>query len=324
MGEIELKDRCVMVTGAGGTIGEQLAQVVAERKPSWLVLLNHNELALYTIDRDIRKAHPELLVTALLTDITNEPHIARIADVVKPDIIFHAAAVKHVPLAESNPCQAVLTNIMGTRNLIQAWPGARFVQISTDKAVYPSSVMGATKRAAELLCQIHSEVHCTVVRFGNIVGSSGSVIPLFKKQIADGGPVTVTHEDVERSFMTVEAAIELVMVAPTLKANANTVFALEMGKPVRIHDLAVELIGDADVKIQLVGLRVGEKLQEDMFYSWEKPEATEHPGILFGTMREANAELILEVLRDLEKAAKKRSTNRALALLKELIPEFER
>ena len=290
-----VRGRRVLVTGAGGTIGSELARQVAALDPALLVLLDNGEYALWQIDLELAESHPALHRQARIADIRDAARLQAICDEVRPELVFHAAALKHVPLSEANLEEAVLTNAIGTRTVSElcrdAGVGA-MVMISTDKAVNPTSVMGATKRLAEIVCQSlqGSGTQFVLVRFGNVFGSAGSVIPRFSEQIARGGPVTVTHPDVIRYFMTIPEAAQLVIQAGSM-ARGGDVFVLDMGKPIRIVDLArrmIQLSGrsvrsdehpDGDVEIVYTGLRPAEKLFEELLIG-KDVTGTEHPMIL--------------------------------------------
>ena len=281
-----INGRRVVVTGAGGSIGSELCRQIARRQPSELILLDFSEYSLYAIDMEMRTKFPEVSRVAALVDIRDANSLDCIFRKHRPELVFHAAALKHVPLVESNPIQGVLTNVFGTRNVAEAarHNGAvAFIQISTDKAVEPTNVMGATKRFAEFYIQAldvaassQESVNFTTlfktVRFGNVIGSSGSVVPLFQQQIDQGGPVTVTHSDVTRYFMTIGEASELVLHALAegmqSQRHSGEIFVLDMGSPVRIYDIAKQMIRLSereDVRIEIIGLRSGEKLYEDLF-----------------------------------------------------------
>ncbi len=270
----QLNDKCVLITGAGGSIGSEIAHQVAAYSPSTLVLLDFAESALFEIDRHIREEHPEINVVPCLTDVRDAERVMSVFERHSPQKVFHAAAYKHVPLMEQHPTDAVRTNVIGTRNVVDAAVKhgvAKFVMISTDKAVRPTSIMGATKRVCELVVARSNSngTRFAAVRFGNVLGSNGSVIPIFEKQIARGGPVRVTDSKMTRYFMTIPEAVELVLQASTL-AKSNDVFVLDMGTPVKIMDLArnmIELSGmvvDEDIKIEIMGARPGEKTHEEL------------------------------------------------------------
>ncbi len=270
----QIQGKCVLITGAGGSIGSEIARQVAAYNPTKLVLVDFAESALFEIDRELREAHPVLDLCPCLVDVRHADDVNRIFQSEQPNQVFHAAAYKHVPLMEQHPTDAVRTNVFGTSNVVQAAVDHgvnRFVMISTDKAVRPGNIMGATKRLCELVVarQRQNGTQFASVRFGNVLGSSGSVIPIFEKQIAKGGPVRVTDPEMTRFFMTIPEAVELVLQASALAAD-NDVFVLDMGTPVKIMDLArnmIELSGmvvDGDIKIEITGARPGEKTHEEL------------------------------------------------------------
>ncbi len=322
----------VLVTGAGGTIGAELARQVAAAGPARLVLLNHSEAALYAVDAEIGAAYPDVPRAALLADVRDDG-LAHILEGQAPELVFHAAGVKHVPLSEANPEAAVLTNVLGTRNLVRACQAVgvkTMVLISTDKAVAPISVMGASKRLAEMVCQAASgpawSTRFVAVRFGNVLGSAGSVVPLFARQIAAGGPVTVTHPEVRRYFMTTAEAVALVLRVAALEAAPDSIFALDMGAPVRIQDLArrmIERAGGDDIEIRFTGLRPGEKLDESLFNAWEHPAPSGTPGVRVGTLRAIDREALARGLTRLEQAALARHSKATLRNLASLVPEAD-
>jgi FlaA1/EpsC-like NDP-sugar epimerase len=297
----DLVDQVVLVSGAGGSIGSELARQILPQKPRQLLLLDHSEFGLYAIHQEleavckVRGLHVELV--PLLGSVSNLERLAAICQAFCPATVYHAAAYKHVPMVEDNPGEGVRNNVFGTLNMAQAAAASgahRFVLISTDKAVRPTNVMGATKRMAELVLQAldreHAKTSFSMVRFGNVLGSSGSVVPLFRKQLAAGGPLTVTHADVTRYFMTIPEAAQLVLQAGAM-GQGGDVFVLDMGQPVRILDLArrmVELSGlsvrdaenpSGDIAISVTGLRPGEKLYEELLIG-DNPEPTGHPRIM--------------------------------------------
>lgn len=296
----ELTGQVVLVSGAGGSIGSELARQIVACQPRQLLLLDHSEFGLYSIHQELLTLCvnlPEVELVPLLGSVAHPVRLKTICQQYRPDTVFHAAAYKHVPMVEENPGEGVLNNVFGTLNMAQAADesGARrFVLVSTDKAVRPTNVMGATKRLAEMVLQAYAErsgTTCfTMVRFGNVLGSSGSVVPLFRQQIAAGGPVTVTHPEVTRYFMTIPEAAQLVMQAGAM-AIGGDVFVLDMGEPVKIMDLArrmVQLSGltvrdanqpDGDIAIEISGLRPGEKLYEELLIG-DNPEPTPHPRIM--------------------------------------------
>lgn len=344
-----IEGRRVLITGSGGSIGSELARQVAETKPARLILLDHGEYNLYCIDREIAEHTPTLSRRAVLGDIRDQMFLDQIFGTEEPELVFHAAALKHVPLAESNPCEAVLTNVIGTRHVAdasQAFGATAMVQISTDKAVNPSSIMGATKRLAESYCQAldrqdsGAKAHYVTVRFGNVLGSAGSVVPLFQRQLAQGGPLTVTHPDVARYFMTVREAVELVLQASTLAIHSNGVanessgaksgqlYVLDMGEPILIQHLARQIIRlsglrpDVDVAIEYVGLRAGEKLSEELFHEHETLVPTGHEAIRLANARSIELSLLAQRLTELAGHAEARRIQPTLAILRELVPEY--
>jgi len=282
-----IRGRRILVTGAGGSIGSEIARQMVQFGCGHLTLLDHSEFQLFEIDRELGGVKTAMTRRAVLANVRDEARIREIFDQERPDIVFHAAALKHVALVENNPAEGVLTNVQGTWNVIRAATEARaaqFVLISTDKAVDPSNVMGATKRIAETLLELvpESGTRLSAVRFGNVLGSAGSVVPIFRDQIARGGPVTVTHPDVNRYFMTIPEAVQLVLHSTAVKAarpdEGPSKFLLEMGEPVRIADLArqmIELSGktpDVDIKIEFTGLKQGEKIAEILSDDGEDPQ----------------------------------------------------
>lgn len=283
-----ISGKVVLVTGGGGSIGSELCRQVAKLQPSTLVIFDRAENYLYDIEGELRRHFPDLNLQPLVASINDRQGTDLLLKQLRPDLIFHAAAYKHVPLMERCPIEAAYNNILGTRNLVKAALAARverFVMISTDKAVNPTSVMGVSKRIAEKYVQACNNCHNTrfiITRFGNVLGSAGSVIPLFKKQVADGGPVTVTHPAIERFFMTIPESVQLVLQASHM-GQGGDIFVLDMGTPVKIMDLAEKLIILAgktpglDIEITCTGLRPGEKLFEELFNNDEQPQPTDHP-----------------------------------------------
>jgi len=343
-----IQGRRVIVTGAGGTIGSELARQVAALGPELLVLLDNGEYALWQIDMELAENHPQIQRRAIIADIRDEARIRGIFDMLRLELVFHAAALKHVPMVEANPLEGLLTNVAGTRHVADAAraTGARaMVLISTDKAVNPTSVMGASKRMAEMYCQAldiaarnaGSGMRCVTVRFGNVLGSTGSVVPLFQRQLERGGPLTVTHPDMQRYFMTVREAVGLVLQASVLGAgNAalpaaqdGGIFVLDMGKPVKIVDLARQMIRlaglrpDLDVEIRFTSLRPGEKLYEELFHGKEPPVATGYAGLLMANPRTADPAIVGRSIEEIAAACRGGQSRLALMLLGRLVPEFE-
>ncbi len=328
-----LAGKNVLVTGAGGSIGSELCRQIARYRPASLILFERYENNLYAIDLELRQSFPELSLLPVLGDVTLPDRVAEVFRETSPDLVFHAAAHKHVPLMERNPGEAVRNNVFGARTVAESalLSGVqRFVLISTDKAVNPVSVMGATKRVAELLIQRmngQGATKFTVVRFGNVLGSNGSVVPLFAEQIRKGGPVTVTHPDIKRYFMTIPEAVQLVLQASVLGVGGD-VFVLDMGEQIRVADLArnmivlAGLVPDKDVRIVYTGLRPGEKLFEELFDRSECVEPTCHPKIKRAVWR---GSLPLEwdrALKELEASLHCQDPKRMLDALKALVPSY--
>ena len=285
--------KTILVTGGGGSIGSEICRQVAEHNPKRLVIVDIYENTTYDIQNELKNRFPDLDLVVLIASVRNTKRMDMIFEKFRPDIVYHAAAHKHVPLMEDSPNEAVKNNVLGTWKVVQAadrWKTKRFVMISTDKAVNPTNIMGATKRICEMIVQTYnnrSQTEFVSVRFGNVLGSNGSVIPLFKKQIAQGGPVTVTHPDIIRYFMTIPEAVSLVLQAGVY-AKGGEIFVLEMGEPVKIVDLARNLIllsghkPDEDIPIVFTGLRPGEKLYEEMLMEEEGLRDTENKLIHIG------------------------------------------
>jgi FlaA1/EpsC-like NDP-sugar epimerase len=283
-----IEGKCVLVTGAGGSIGAELCRQIARYAPSRLVLFELSEYALYTVEQEFRDRMPEVPIATLIGDAKSAPRVREVFERFRPQVVFHAAAYKHVPLMEGeNAFQAVANNVVSTvvvARAAQAAGASRFVLVSTDKAVNPTNVMGASKRLAEIACQVLQAAGGTqfvIVRFGNVLGSTGSVIPRFREQIARGGPVTVTHPDVQRYFMSIPEATQLVLQA-ALMGMGGEIYVLDMGEPVRIADLARQLIrlsglSESDIRIVYTGLRPGEKLYEELLTDAEHSLPTPHP-----------------------------------------------
>jgi FlaA1/EpsC-like NDP-sugar epimerase len=332
----EIRGKCVLVTGAGGSIGSEMARQVAAYGPRKLVLLDAAETPLFEIDREIRHLAPAVDCEPYFGDIKHADSMEIVFREFRPDVVYHAAAYKHVPMMEKHPVEAVLNNVIGTRHVAEAAArhGAkRFVMISTDKAVRPSSVMGATKRLAELLVtRLNGNgTKFIAVRFGNVLGSNGSVVPIFRRQIEDGGPVTVTHPDMTRFFMTIPEAVELVLQAGTM-GHGGDVFVLDMGEQIRILDLArnmIELSGlrpDDDIEIEFTGLRPGEKLYEELVAYGEDIEDTEIPKLRVLRCREHSTDEIetyLAQLAPLHQAALARDDVRTRALIWQIIAQHD-
>ncbi|MDF1719233.1 MAG: nucleoside-diphosphate sugar epimerase/dehydratase [Minwuia sp.] len=336
--------RRVLVTGAGGSIGSELVRQVTDLGPSEIALVDLSEFALYTIDMEVSERWPDLRRHMILADVRDPDRMGGVIGGFAPDIVFHAAALKHVPLVEGNIEEGVLTNVIGTRHVADACRAhgvGVVVLISSDKAVNPANVMGATKRLAEAYAQA-LDIECArggagprfvTVRFGNVLGSTGSVVPLFQRQLAAGGPLTVTHPEITRYFMTIREAVELVLASAAHRGvgNAETgrIHVLDMGDPVRIQDLArmmIRLAGlrpDRDVEIAFTGLRPGEKLYEELLHNSETDDATAVEGVFLASPRAVDLAILRRALDELMAHARARRTDRTLTLLKELVPEFK-
>jgi O-antigen biosynthesis protein WbqV len=348
-----IEGRRVLVSGAGGTIGAELLRQVATAAPAELTLLDYSEYLLYGADLELGERHPELPHRAVLADVREPGRLDEVLAERQPELVFHAAALKHVPMVEANPIEGVLTNAIGTRNMADACRRAGvagMVLISTDKAINPASVMGASKRLAESYCQAMDiaereraaraggpATRFVTVRFGNVLGSTGSVVPLFQRQLAAGGPLTVTDPAMTRFFMTVREAVELVLQASALGLEAagggggtGKIYVLDMGQPVRIVDLARQMIRlaglrpDKDVAIVTTGVRPGEKLAEELFHDKEPMVATGHPGLLLAAPRTLNQEFLSRGLNELAELAAARKRDEVLAALARLVPEYQR
>lgn len=332
----DLEHKTILVTGGAGSIGSEIVRQVADFKPKKVVVLDQSELSLYYLEIELKKDFPELDFVTELADISNMYRLELLFEKYAFDIVYHAAAYKHVPLIERNPHEAIYVNIMGTVNLsiISAKKKVRkFVMISTDKAVNPTNVMGASKRAAEMYVQALQQEHGIVTRFittrfGNVLGSSGSVIPLFRKQIAAGGPVTVTHPDIIRYLMTIPEACQLVLQAGTM-GNGGEIFAFDMGKPVKIYELAERMIRlsgfepNAEIKIEIIGLRPGEKLFEELLNNTSKTQPTHHPKILIAKDKTGNFTEVKELIKQIITAATTEQDLKFIGLLKQLVPEYK-
>ena len=288
-----IQDKTILVSGGGGSIGSELCRQIVKFSPGKLVILDNYENTTYELQNELLRAYPDLDLDIVIGSVRGKPRLDAVFKVYKPAMVFHAAAHKHVPLMEFSPSEAVKNNVFGTYNIARCadeFGVKKFVMISTDKAVNPTNVMGATKRICEMIVQSMQEVSTTefvAVRFGNVLGSNGSVIPLFKKQIEEGGPVTLTHKDITRYFMTIPEAAQLVLQSASY-AKGGEIFVLDMGKPVRIYDLAEKLIKlsgytpNVDMEIKTTGLRPGEKLYEELLMDEEGLTKTAHSKIFIG------------------------------------------
>lgn len=327
-----VSDKVIMVTGGGGSIGSELCRQIASHHPRQLILIDIYENTTYDIQNELKAKFPGLNLVVLIASVRNTKRIDLIFKKYRPDIVYHAAAHKHVPLMEDSPNEAVKNNVLGTWKVVQAadkWGVKRFVLISTDKAVNPTNIMGATKRICEMIVQTYdkrSKTEFVAVRFGNVLGSNGSVIPLFKKQIEHGGPVTVTHPDIIRYFMTIPEAVSLVLQAGAY-ARGGEIFVLDMGEPVKILDLAKNLIllsghkPDEDIKITFTGLRPGEKLYEEMLMKEEGMQDTENKLIHIGKPIEMDEEKFMMQLENLKEYVVKEPED-IRSYVKEIVPTY--
>ncbi len=330
-----LTGKTVLITGAGGSIGSELCRQVCRLGPAALILYERSEYHLYSIEMELRQEYPEFVLHACLGDVCDQATVDHVMKRCKPDVIFHAAAYKHVPILENQARQAIINNVSGTRTMARAaseWGCETFVMISTDKAVNPANVMGASKRAAEIYCQAlnrRSKTHFITVRFGNVLGSAGSVVPLFKKQIAAGEPVTVTHPEITRYFMTIPEACRLIMEASVM-GKGGEIFVLDMGEPVKISYLAEQLIilsgkkPGKDVKIIYTGLRPGEKLYEELFYEQENLSPTGHDKILLAQAKKVDWDWLNNEIDIMHIAAKDYEEKIMMNSLEQLVPEMHR
>ena len=333
-----IKDKVVLITGSGGSIGSEISRQVIKNRPSKVILLDSNEYSLFSIKNEIKDLSADIEVHAILANITNKKRITEVCKVFKIDTVYHAAAYKHVSLVEENPFEAVYNNIIGTKICAESALNAgveTFVLISTDKAVRPTNIMGATKRFAELLLQsmnTNGKTKMSIVRFGNVIGSSGSAIPLFQKQIKDGGPITVTHPEVVRYFMSIPEAAELVIQAGAM-GQGGDVFVLDMGEPVRIVELAKRLLNlsgmelidkdnvEGDIEIKFTGLRPGEKLFEELLIG-ENVSITDHKRIMKAKEEFLPFGELEEYLKDLEIAKKQNDINALKNILQKAVSGF--
>lgn len=326
-------DKCILVTGGGGSIGSELCKQLANIQPKQLIIYDQCEFNLYKIDAQLQQLYPDIDHRAILGDVTNPLSIRNLIDQYKPDVIFHAAAYKHVPLLETQIREAIFNNIVGTKILAEAAIAAgveRFVLISTDKAVNPSNVMGATKRAAEILCQNLNQpqgTRFTTVRFGNVLDSAGSVVPLFREQIKAGGPVTVTHPEITRYFMTIPEACQLIVQAETV-GQGGEIFVLDMGEPIKIAYLAEQMIRlsgkrpNEDITIEYIGLRPGEKLYEELFYAQEPLKTTAYNKLFLAEARKYDQPSWRAHIDNLASACQAPDNDELITILKALVPEF--
>lgn len=333
----EIKDKVVLVTGAAGSIGSEISRQLLYYSPKKVILLDQAESALYDLEIELRNTHPTSLKIAemVIGNVANEKRMRKVFEVFEPDIVFHAAAYKHVPLMEHNPYEAVSVNVFGTKTIADLSVDFRvekFVMVSTDKAVNPTNVMGSTKRCAEIYTQSLGNkrgvnTQFIVTRFGNVLGSNGSVIPLFKKQIEAGGPITLTDKRITRYFMTIPEACNLVLEAGSM-GQGGEIFVFDMGESVKIYDLAkkmVKLSGlqlDKDIEIKEVGLRPGEKLYEELLAVRENTKITHHPKILIAEQNSHSYKSVMSSFDDLQEAMQSSDNLPLVSCLKKIVPEF--
>ncbi len=328
-----LEDQVVLVTGAGGSIGSELCRQIATFEPKLLLLLGHGENSLFAIEQELRTKYKFTRTKMILADVADAPAIRNVFSMYRPRIVFHAAAHKHVPIVEDNICEAVRNNVFGTRTVALAAAAsgtAKFVLLSTDKAVNPTSVMGLTKRMAELICQSFaggSSTEFVVVRFGNVLGSRGSVVPLFKQQVANGGPVTITHRDMQRYFMTIPEAVSLVLQAMSM-GNDGEVFVLDMGDPIKILHLAEQVIRLSgfepyrDIDIVETSIRPGEKLFEEILTHKEDFSRTSHERLYIAEQERVDYSRIGTAMERAQRAVRMGDWRVALDVLRDFVPEF--
>ncbi|MDU4258693.1 MAG: nucleoside-diphosphate sugar epimerase/dehydratase [Intestinibacter bartlettii] len=331
-----IKNKIIMVTGGGGSIGSELCRQIVKYEPKQLVLIDIYENNAYEIQQElIRHYHKNLDLKVLIASVRDEHKMEKIFEQYKPEIVFHAAAHKHVPLMEDSPCEAIKNNVFGTQNVVNLsdkYNVKKFVLISTDKAVNPTNIMGATKRCCEMIVQTKNKTSKTefvAVRFGNVLGSNGSVVPLFKKQIEEGGPVTVTHEEVTRFFMTIPEAVSLVLQASAM-AKGGEIFVLDMGEPVKIIDLARNLIKlsgfepNVDIKIEVTGLRPGEKLYEEVLMDEEGLQKTSNNQIRIGRPIDIDKAEFKKELNILKRVADNDQDEKVDLIMKSIVPTYVR
>ncbi len=330
-----IENKTILVTGGGGSIGSELCRQIAKFNPKQLVIFDIYENNLYDIELELKESYKNIEIIAIVGSVRDIKKLESVFEKYKPYLVFHAAAHKHVPLMESSPLEAIKNNVFGTYNVVNCadkYNVKRFILISTDKAVNPTNIMGATKRLCEMIIQAKNKVSNTeyvAVRFGNVLGSNGSVIPLFKKQIEHGGPVTVTHKDITRFFMTIPEAAQLVIQAMTY-AKGGEIFVLDMGEPVKIYDLAVSLIKlsgyvpNEDIEIKITGLRPGEKLYEELLMSEEGLQKTEHDKIFIGELIDIDILDLKEKLSKLDQLISNENTDltEIKKVMKEVVPTY--
>ena len=329
----EFADKTILVTGAAGSIGSEIVRQLTYYNPAKIIMLDQAESPLYNLEMELKEKGKFDMTESVIADIRNYQRIERVFEHLRPQIVFHAAAYKHVPLMEDNPSEAILTNVQGTKNLVDLsndFGVDKFVLISTDKAVNPTNVMGCSKRIAEIYAQSADKISKTkfiTTRFGNVLGSNGSVIPLFKRQIETGGPLTVTHKDITRFFMTIPEAVALVLEAEVM-GEGSEIFVFDMGESVKIYDLAKKmiklsgLIEGKDIEIKVTGLRPGEKLYEELLTNEENTMPTHHPQILIAKVREYDFEDITTNVSELAVLFEYQNNEEIVKFMKWLVPEY--
>ncbi len=330
----DLAGKTILVSGAAGSIGSEIVKQILPFKPGKIILLDQAESPLYELERELMDEFKVKSFDVVIGDIRSEERMRRVFEHFKPEVVFHAAAYKHVPLMENNPSEALLTNVMGTRilaDLSAAFGVKKFVMVSTDKAVNPTNVMGASKRIAEMYVQSLGQISPTrfiTTRFGNVLGSNGSVIPIFKKQLERGGPVTVTHPDITRYFMTIPEACQLVLEAGTI-GQGGEIFIFDMGQSVKIVDLVrkmIKLYGlteGKDIEIEFTGLRPGEKLYEELLNDQENTLPTHHPQIMRATVQEFDHAVVRAQVDELIQLFSFQNNNEIVAYMKTMVPEYK-
>jgi FlaA1/EpsC-like NDP-sugar epimerase len=327
-----LSGKCILLTGAGGSIGSELCRQIARLNPKRLILVDHSEFNLFQIEKELSSVFPNYEIAIHLGSVSDQPFMENVFHEHRPQIVFHAAAYKHVPMLESQIRQAMQNNILGTKitaDCASKFKSDTFVFVSTDKAVNPANVMGATKRSAEIYCQNlnnHSDTDYLTVRFGNVLGSAGSVIPIFREQLKKGGPLTVTDPRMERYFMTIPEACQLIMQT-TVLGKGGEIFVLDMGEPVKISYLAEQMIllsgkiPGEDIQIEYIGLRPGEKLYEELFHEKESLHGTQHPKVLLAKFREVDWNDLQNSMEEIATACKNLDEEKLKAILDQLVPE---
>ncbi len=329
----EINNKSILVTGAAGSIGSEIVKQLLDLKPKKVIILDQAESALYDLKQELNFSSKSSDFEVVIGDVTRKERIKKIFSTYQPEIVFHAAAYKHVPLMELNPTESIRTNVIGTKIIADCaaeYDVQKFILVSTDKAVNPSNVMGASKRSAEMYCQALNQNHKTkfiITRFGNVLGSNGSVIPLFKKQIQNGGPLTVTHRKVTRFFMTIQEACQLVLEASSM-GNGGEIFVFDMGKSMKIIDLAHKMIQLAglevgkDINVEIIGLRPGEKMYEETLNNSEETYKTHHPKILIGKVAKVDPDKLNNSINNLIEYTEKQENDKIIKQMKEIIPEY--